>query len=152
LAPCLPSWSKSPHLLKTPLEISKSVAWLQEILGHKVKYFAYPNGIPQIDFSNREYEYLKSCDISLAFSTESSYVSASNHKYSLPRIAISHGSISYIRLKLFLGKWFKYLQSLRHPSEFSTRKLIYKKVRKLIFRLTKLNSGFQVSKTAHNKT
>ncbi len=106
-------------------EITKSIAGLRELLQHDVKYFAYPNGIPGMDFSEREYKYLEEGGISLAVSTESNVVTSSCHRYSIPRISISHGSVSYLRLKLFLGKWFDYLQSLRHSNEFTVRRKIH---------------------------
>ena len=37
-------------------EISESISSLQKLLGHEVKYFAYPNGTPNEDFGNREIE------------------------------------------------------------------------------------------------
>jgi len=54
-------------------EISDSVIQLSEILGEKIEYFAYPNGDPELDFSQREMNALKNLGIKLAFSTENRY-------------------------------------------------------------------------------
>ncbi len=40
-------------------EITKSIKDLENILQHPIKYFAYPNGRPGIDFGEREIKYLK---------------------------------------------------------------------------------------------
>lgn len=115
-------------------EITQSIDGLRELLGRDIKYFAYPNGIPGIDFTEREYKYLADSQIALAVSTESDFVHTSSHRYSLPRISISHGSVSYIRVKLFLGKWFDYIQSLLHSDEYTVRKKIYTLAKPIIGR------------------
>jgi len=87
-------------------EIKSSIKGLSEILGEKVKYFAYPNGTPDLDFSEREQEWLKSLDIKLAFSTENRSFNRKDNPLSIPRNGISRGSCTFVKLKLLSGsKW-----------------------------------------------
>jgi len=43
-------------------EIQSSILELSDMLGTQVKYFAYPNGIPSLDFGEREIDVLKAMD------------------------------------------------------------------------------------------
>jgi len=87
-------------------EIKFSVEGLSELLGGKVKYFAYPNGTPDLDFSEREQEWLKSLDIKLAFSTENRSFNRKDNPLAIPRNGISRGSHNFIKMKLLAGrKW-----------------------------------------------
>ena len=40
-------------------EITDSIIELEKLLGHKIKYFAYPNGAKALDFGMREIDILK---------------------------------------------------------------------------------------------
>ena len=87
-------------------EIQSSIIELSEILGIPVRYFAYPNGIPQLDFGEREMNILKSMNIKLAFSTENKSFSIKDNPLSIPRNGISKGNKSFLFMKLLLGnKW-----------------------------------------------
>jgi peptidoglycan/xylan/chitin deacetylase (PgdA/CDA1 family) len=66
-------------------EISDSVKMLSEILGKKIKYFAYPNGIEGMDFTKREQDILSANRIKLAFTTNSGFFKSSNNPLSVPR-------------------------------------------------------------------
>jgi len=89
-------------------EIQSSILELSEILGIPVRYFAYPNGIPQIDFGKREMNFLKAMNIKLAFSTENKSFTIKDNPLSIPRNGISKGNKSFLFLKLLLGsKWDK---------------------------------------------
>lgn len=106
-------------------EIVNSIRLLEDYLGHKIKHFAYPNGIPQLDFTEREINILKAEDITLAFSTEPKHFSSRNNRLSVPRIGLSGGSINFIRGKLFMGRHWETIKHFRYPDEALTRKKIY---------------------------
>ena len=87
-------------------EIQSSILELSEILADPVKYFAYPNGIPQIDFGEREMNFLKAMNIKLALSTENKSFSIKDNPLNIPRNGISKGNKSFLFLKLLMGsKW-----------------------------------------------
>jgi len=89
-------------------EIQSSILELSEILSVPVRCFAYPNGIPQIDFGKREMNFLKAMNIKLAFSTENKSFTIKDNPLSIPRNGISKGNKSFLFLKLLLGsKWDK---------------------------------------------
>ncbi|MEO6542019.1 MAG: polysaccharide deacetylase family protein, partial [Ferruginibacter sp.] len=69
------------HSLKHPIlknendadcnhEITASIKKLEMLTGKPVKYFAFPNGMPGLDYGEREINYLRDNNISMAFSTE----------------------------------------------------------------------------------
>ena len=89
-------------------EIQSSILELSEILADPVKYFAYPNGIPQIDFGEREMNFLKAMNIKLALSTENKSFYIIDNPLNIPRNGISKGNKSFLFIKLLLGsKWDK---------------------------------------------
>lgn len=103
-------------------EIVRSIGDLSALLGRDVKYFAYPNGLPDIDFSEREEAYLAGAGVELAFTTESRGVRASDTRSRVPRIQISpNEDIGRIRTKLrFAGAW-NVLKKLRPHGEYAER-------------------------------
>ena len=89
-------------------EIQSSILELNAILGVQVSSFAYPNGIPQIDFGKREMNFLKAMNIKLALSTENKSFSIIDNPLNIPRNGISKGNKSFLFIKLLLGsKWDK---------------------------------------------
>src|ERR1035438_4671078 len=68
-------------------EIVDSVRDLSSLLGRRVEYFAYPNGIPGMDFGDREERLLRDSGISMAFSTESRHLSKRDRALRIPRLA-----------------------------------------------------------------
>ena len=87
-------------------EITESIIGLQELIGRKIKYFAYPNGIPNKDFGDREIEIVRKSNILIAVSGEQKFISKDDNLLAFPRIGISYGSMRFIRLKLTMGtKW-----------------------------------------------
>jgi len=87
-------------------EIQSSILELNAILGVQVSSFAYPNGIPQIDFGKREMNLLKAMNIKLAFSTENKSFSIKDNPLNIPRNGISKGNKSFLFMKLLIGsKW-----------------------------------------------
>lgn len=114
-------------------EITGSILNLQNLLQHQVKYFAYPNGIPNIDFGKREIDVLNKNKIEIALSTESKYVDKNNIKLALPRMGLSHGSMAFVQLKLKLGSKWEKLKSFSANTEIKDR-------RKVALLITKINS------------
>jgi len=87
-------------------EIHSSILELNAILGVQVSSFAYPNGIPQIDFGKREMNFLKAMNIKLALSTENKSFSIKDNPLNIPRNGISKGNKSFLFMKLLMGsKW-----------------------------------------------
>ena len=58
---------KNENDVTSKYEINESINDLSGILNREIKYFSYPNGIPGIDFSERERTYLRESGIQLAF-------------------------------------------------------------------------------------
>ena len=111
-------------------EITESIKRLEVLLGHPVKYFAYPNGRPGIDFGEREMNYLRENKVSIAFSTEFDHLVAENNLLSIPRMGFAamglNPSNPLIVLRMNLGKrWFD-VKSIGKPSEKKIRERISK--------------------------
>ena len=109
-------------------EIGDSISHLQHLLGHSIKYFAYPNGRPGIDFSEREMRQLKDNYISLAFSTELDHLSSDVNMLSVPRMGFPRMGLSpanpLIYLRLAIGKRWVDIRSVSKPSEQKVREMI----------------------------
>jgi peptidoglycan/xylan/chitin deacetylase (PgdA/CDA1 family) len=73
-------------------EIGLSKAVLEKALGTTVQAFAYPFGMPQLDFSMRDSETVKQAGFSLAFAANSGFVTKNCDRFSLPRIGIGRMS------------------------------------------------------------
>ncbi len=93
-------------------EIKDSLLDLENILGHPIRCFAYPNGIPNEDFGQREIDVLQKTECKLAFSTEYKSFSNNNNPYSIPRFGISCGSMNFIKIKLLLGTSYPKIKKL----------------------------------------
>ena len=102
-------------------EIIGSINGLNRILGYSVKYFAYPNGIPDLDFGEREKEILRNSGCKLAFSTVHESIDKKYDPLSLPRYYISKGSVTSIRTKLILGRYWHAVKSIKSKSEEKAR-------------------------------
>jgi peptidoglycan/xylan/chitin deacetylase (PgdA/CDA1 family) len=103
-------------------EITESINELSLLLAHEIRYFAYPNGIPVVDFTEREEGYLKSVGIQLAFTTESKHLSSADNVMRIPRIQISSDeSIRSIKAKLFLGSKWNTLKKFKARGECRER-------------------------------
>ena len=88
-------------------EIAGSVEQLAWILGHPVRYFAYPNGRPNIDFGEREKRILEKANITMAFSTEPDTLCGNTDLLSVPRMSFAGWDWSLqtpVFLRLNLGK------------------------------------------------
>lgn len=103
-------------------EIEASVKELAELLNHEIKYFSYPNGIPHVDFTDREQETLRNNRIQLCFSTEAKNFLATNNRLSIPRIGISNSeSLLFLKAKLFMGSFWDLLKKYKKTGEYANR-------------------------------
>ncbi len=93
-------------------EITDSLLDLENILGHPIRYFAYPNGLPNEDFGQREIDILKKTECKLAFSTQYKNFSKRDNPYSIPRFGITSGNENLIKMKLLLGKNYPIIKKL----------------------------------------
>lgn len=113
-------------------EIEDSVVELGRLLGYRVRHFAYPNGMPDVDFGSREETILRRIGIALAFTTEMGHLPRSVNRMRVPRIAIGDGeSVARIRLKLMLGSAWNELRKIRRNGEYSERRRLQQMVRGL---------------------
>lgn len=94
-------------------EIDESIDELSNILDQKIKYFAYPNGIPKIDYSYREMEYVKSKGVNISFSTNFKKVFKKNNLMDIPRGEISNGRFSFA-MKIFLWNYWRGLANIKN--------------------------------------
>lgn len=103
-------------------ELKNSIDELEEILGHPIKCFSYPNGIPGFDFTDREKDVLYHRGIKLTFSTEAINFSKTDNTMSIPRIGISNNeNMLFLKAKLFLGSFWDYLKKIKTDGEYSQR-------------------------------
>lgn len=111
-------------------EITESVNALEKLLGHPVRYFAYPNGRPTIDFGEREMNYLSKAGISMAFSTELDILSVTQNILSVPRMGFARMGLSptnpLIKFRLGLGKKWIDIKSIGKLTEKEIREKIKK--------------------------
>ena len=95
-------------------EIFESILQLQKIINKNVYFFAFPNGQPNLDFTEREINIIHKTNIKLAFSTKSDKVNINSNKYIIPRIGISKGNNIYIKNKIYFSKYWETLRELTH--------------------------------------
>ena len=81
-------------------EILGSKAALEAILGHPVRYFAYPNGKSGLDFDERHIAIVREAGFAAAFSTAPGPVGASDNLYTLPRSRPWDASTFFYMLRL----------------------------------------------------
>ena len=70
-------------------EIHESVEKLSKMLDTDIKYFAYPNGITNLDFNLREQLILKENKIKLAFTSDNCFFNYNSNPLSIPRLEFS---------------------------------------------------------------
>jgi peptidoglycan/xylan/chitin deacetylase (PgdA/CDA1 family) len=66
-------------------EIAESKRQLEDITGKPVRYFAYPNGKPDIDFHERHMSMAREAGFEAAFSTAMGAAGAEHDRFALPR-------------------------------------------------------------------
>jgi peptidoglycan/xylan/chitin deacetylase (PgdA/CDA1 family) len=108
-------------------EITSSLNELADIIGRETRYFAYPNGIPGLDFGQREVNTLKEINCVLSFMTSSGNFRLDTDIMKIPRYGISSGDRTcYIKSKLLLGSNWSRLSKLKPGNEFSNRRTLLK--------------------------
>lgn len=113
---------------KSKSEIQDSIDTLETLLQDKIYYFAYPNGTPGVDYTQREMSFLQEKGIRLAFSTKSDNFSLNYNTLEVPRFGLSYGSANFVKIKLFLGKYWDVIKNIKSPDESSQRKEIKTKM------------------------
>jgi peptidoglycan/xylan/chitin deacetylase (PgdA/CDA1 family) len=66
-------------------ELRASRARLEAIIGGPVRYFAYPNGRPGVDYDDTHVEMARECGFAAAFSTRRGACSRASDRWQLPR-------------------------------------------------------------------
>ena len=97
---------------KAEYEIKQSILQLEQLLGYKIELFAYPNGTPTADFGEREIEMLRRTSCKMAFTTNPCDFSNKDNPYAIPRYGLTTGSMRFIRMKLLLGRHYRFLRKL----------------------------------------
>lgn len=98
-------------------EIKDSVTQLSDLLNQDICCFAYPNGIPGLDFDQREMGFLREVNIKLAFSTESKNFNKTFDPLSIPRRGVTKGSKNFVYSKLLLGDYWEILKGMFKPNQ-----------------------------------
>lgn len=109
-------------------EISDSIHELSELLNEQVRYFAYPNGVPGLDFTEREMSYLKKSGVRIAFSTQTRSFSTSCNPLAIPRKGLTHGSEMFSLVKLALGRYWDGIKRIQNSNNEIDQRL---KIQKL---------------------
>jgi peptidoglycan/xylan/chitin deacetylase (PgdA/CDA1 family) len=110
-------------VLSSKNEICGSMVELGAILNSQVKYFAYPNGLRNLDYTQREVEILEKEGIEVSVTTNVCDFNKSNQRQEIPRIGLSYGSNLHILGKIILGKHWEKLKNRNNES--NQRKTIY---------------------------
>jgi peptidoglycan/xylan/chitin deacetylase (PgdA/CDA1 family) len=114
---------KNEDDMTSKYEIVESINELSSLLNFEIKYFSYPNGIPYLDFSDREKNYLQKANIHLAFTTESKNLTGSGDRTCVPRFAISdRENICFFKTKMFLGSKWEIIKRMKPSGEYRERK------------------------------
>lgn len=116
-------------------EINDSILGLAEILGHDVRYFAFPNGLPGLDFNARELDYLRNNNCRIAFSTVPRDFSLNDNPLSIPRYGISNlENAYYFRIKLLAGDYWGVLSEAKLNSDLKIRHLLKKEMKLSLYK------------------
>ncbi|MCB0736454.1 MAG: polysaccharide deacetylase family protein [Bacteroidetes bacterium] len=115
---------KNESLTNAENEIIQSVIELEKMVGNKVKYFAYPNGVPNLDFTKREYNAIEKAGVELAFSCRNAMLKPTDDLYALPRIEISDGGRLKLTMKTYYGPrlFGSYFEKRYSNLQFQNRK------------------------------
>lgn len=109
-------------------EISDSITRLENILGHEVRSFAYPNGLPGIDFGPREMKILMDNSCRIAFSTDPGNFNHGNNPLSIPRFGFDQRGMNYVKVKLSLGKYWDHFKFIENKDEGKNRTALKRKL------------------------
>jgi peptidoglycan/xylan/chitin deacetylase (PgdA/CDA1 family) len=113
-------------------EISASIQRLSALLNTEIRYFAYPNGIPGLDFTEREMQHLDTIGTHLSFSTEAKSFTFKEDSMAIPRIGVTDKeNIAFLKMKLLAGSSWVNIKKLKMKTETSERKVLIKKFQHL---------------------
>ena len=112
-------------------EIRGSFSGLEEILGHSIRTFAYPNGMPGIDFGEREIKTLKETGCTLAFSAEPRTFSLRETPFNFPRYVFDPHNMLVFKAKLRIGDSLYRARHLVIEDEGKTRMKLKEKIEAL---------------------
>ena len=109
-------------------EIKQGISLLRQITTRDIRYFAYPNGRPKLDFNLREEKLLFNEQIKLAFTTSAGFFSKKDHPLRLPRIGLvgsqKENSI-WVYVKILLTPVWKLIEAKKEINERKKIKKIY---------------------------
>lgn len=110
-------------------EIDRSIQDLSALLKRPVTLFAYPNGRPGIDFTEREKRSLQANGIQTAFSTEMNHLHNHMDPLSIPRMGFArmglHPQNPLVSLRLQLGKKWPDIRAIGRKPEPVMRRNIW---------------------------
>jgi peptidoglycan/xylan/chitin deacetylase (PgdA/CDA1 family) len=86
---------------ESSLEIAEGREFLESLLGTKVKFFAYPNGKPGVDYLPEQVDIIKKMGFEAALSTRWGTASGKSDMFQLPRFTPYAKSISHFTPRLF---------------------------------------------------
>lgn len=110
-------------------EIRESIVNLSDILNSSIKYFAYPNGIRNLDYGERERSILEGLGIRLAFNTCENYFDSGVERFDIPRCGLTKGNTAFVCSKLVTLPIWKYLKNkLKKEASEEIQRLMAKKV------------------------
>jgi peptidoglycan/xylan/chitin deacetylase (PgdA/CDA1 family) len=108
-------------------EITSSITNLADILGHEINYFAYPNGLPILDYGQREIDILKDIGCTCSFTTVSDNFNSRSDLLNIPRFGVSSGDNgSYIRTKFLFNMYWNKIMELKPSNEAVNRRNLLK--------------------------
>ena len=110
-------------------EISGSIHKLSDILNEEVKYFAYPNGIPELDYSSRETAFAKANGIKLSFSTKFRKVRRNSNLMEIPRGELSSGKFS-VATKILIWNYWRDMVNLKNGQKDYNDRIQMKRILK----------------------
>jgi peptidoglycan/xylan/chitin deacetylase (PgdA/CDA1 family) len=85
-------------------EITRSRSYLEDSIQAPVRYFAYPNGVPEDDYSRQHVEIVKELGFEAAFSTAWGAARPSSDMFQLPRFTPWDRSSPEFALRLILSR------------------------------------------------
>ena len=120
-----PILSNEPHETAR-FEIVESIRGLSALLNTRCTRFAYPNGVPGVDFGRREIDILKEEGITIAFSTRNKWIDKTDDPLAVPRVGVLYSRESLLPGKIILGPvWEKAKRIIRRmtlsPAEDTER-------------------------------
>ena len=101
-------------------EIGESVEKLSDMLGRKIRYFAYPNGEIGLDFDSREQLILKENKIKLAFTTNQGFFNKKTNPLNIFRsgfVGSARENIPWVVTKLLLMPLWDMIRSKKEREE-----------------------------------